>query len=170
MEQKVIAGPETQEFGNIDCQKTNFLSDPFPAKEEPTHRNSPLVGARILSFPQITALLLEELPSEVSRRVYRNTFQQWEHFVDYNDLNVLELFSDNIKSFLYSRLLSYSTRLSRKSHLQRLLRIAAHIDPSFGIHYVQLRDLKIEGTSKDRAPRGNPRELSNSECRRLLSV
>ena len=131
---------------------------------------SALANARILSFPQITAQLLDELPSEASRRVYRNTFQQWEQFADNNDLNVLELFSDNIKSFLYSRHLSYSTRLSRKSHMQRLLRVAAHVDPSFGIYYVQLRDLKIEGTSEDKAPRGKPRELSHSECRQLLSV
>ena len=82
----------------------------------------------------------------------------------------MELYSDNIKSFLYSRLLSYSTRLSRKSHMQRLLRAAAQLDPSFGIHYIQLRDLKIEGTSKDNAPRGKPRELSHSECRQLLSA
>lgn len=126
--------------------------------------------SRTLTFAQITALLLAELPSESSRRVYRNTFQQWEQFADYNDLNVMELFSHNIKRFLYSRHLSYSTRLSRKSHMQRLLRVAAHADPSFGIYYVQLRDLKIEGTSKDNAPRGKPRELSHSECRQLLSV
>ena len=128
------------------------------------------MDAHTLTFPQITALLLDELPSESSRRVYRNTFQQWEQFADNNELNVLELFSDYIRRFLYSRHLSHNTRLSRKSHMQRLLRVAAHIDPSFGIHYVQLRDLKIEGTSIDNAPRGKPRELSHSECRQLLSV
>ena len=170
MEQKVLARPEPQELGNIDGKKTDLLGDPFPAKEARTDGGSHMVNAHILAFSQITARLLEELPSEASRRVYRNTFQQWEQFADYHDFDVLELFSDNIKSFLYSRLLSYSTRLSRKSHMQRLLRVAAHIDPSFGIHYVQLRDLKIEGTSKDRAPRGKPRQLSNSECRQLLSV
>lgn len=151
MEQNVIAGPGLEKLGKTDPHKTDLLRDPFPAQEERADRNSPLVNARILSFPQITALLLDELPSEASRRVYLNTFQQWEQFADYNDLNVMELFSDNIKSFLYSRHLSYSTRLSRKSHIQRLLRVAAHVDPSFGIYYVQLRDLKIEGTSEDNA-------------------
>lgn len=170
MEQNVIAGPGLEKLGKTDLRKTDLLRDPFPAQEERTDRNSTLANARTLYFPQITALLLDELPSEASRRVYLNTFQQWEQFADYNDLNVVELFSDNIKSFLYSRHLSYSTRLSRKSHIQRLLRVAAHVDPSFGIYYVQLRDLKIEGTSEDNAPRGKPRELSHSECRQLLSV
>ncbi len=151
MEQNVIAGPGLEKLGKTDPHKTDLLRDPFPAQEEQADINSPLVNARILSFPQITAQLLDELPSEASRRVYLNTFQQWEQFADYNDLNVMELFSDNIKSFLYSRHLSYSTRLSRKSHIQRLLKVAAHVDPSFGIYYVQLRDLKIEGTSEDNA-------------------
>ena len=82
----------------------------------------------------------------------------------------MDLHYDKIKRFLYSRNLSYSTRLSRKSHMQRLLRVAAYIDPSFGIHYIQLSDLRIRGTSKDNAPRRKPRQLSLSECRKLLSV
>ena len=126
--------------------------------------------ANDLSFPQITGLLFEELPSESSRRVYRNTFQQWEQFAANNELSVMELFNDHIKNFLYSRNLSYSTRLSRKSHMQRLVRVAAYLDPSFGIHYIQLRDLKIHGTSKDNTPRRKPRVLSGNECRQLLSV
>lgn len=154
MEQKINSGPGLQKLGNTDPQQTDLLCDPYSAWEERRDSASPMVNARILSFPQITALILDELPSEASRRVYRNTFQQWEQFADNNGLNVLDLFSDNIKSFLYSRHLSYSTRLSRKSHMQKLLRVAAHVDPSFGIYYFQLRDLKIEGASEDNAPRG----------------
>ena len=123
-----------------------------------------------LAFSQIAALLFEELPSESSRRVYRNTFQQWEQFALQKNLNVMDLFYGNIKCFLYSRNLSYKTRVSRKSHMQRLLRMASYRDSSFGIHYIQLRDLKIQRTSSDSSPRRKPRVLSRKECRKLLSV
>lgn len=126
--------------------------------------------AGVITFKGITALLFQDLPSESSRRVYRNTFQQWQQFATQNNLAFMDLSCDNIRSFLFSRSLSRSTRISRKSHMQRLLRMVSYMDPSFGIQYIQLRDLNIRRTSSDNAPRRKPRALSHEECRRLLAV
>jgi integrase len=82
----------------------------------------------------------------------------------------MDLSCENIKSFIYSRDLSHNTRLSHKSHMQRLLRIVSYLDPSFGIQYIQLRDLNIRRTSRDNAPRRKPRVLSRDECQQLLTV
>ena len=163
MAQEFITRQEPQ-YIRHDIQPGTILPD------ETAQAQAERMNAREFSFSQIASLLFQELPSESSRRVYRITFRQWEQFAAHNSFDVMDLFYDRIKSFLYSRSLSFSTRLSRKSHMQRLLRLAAYHDPSFGIHYIQLRDLKIKGTSKDNAPRRQPRRLSRSECKQLLSV
>ena len=126
--------------------------------------------AGALTFKRITALLFQDLPSESSRRVYRFTFQQWEQFATQNNLDLMDLSCENIKAFLFSRNLSHSTRVSRKSHMQRLLRTVSYLDPSFGIQFIQLRDLNIRRTSRDNAPRRQPRILSCDECLQLLAV
>ncbi|MCY3779057.1 MAG: tyrosine-type recombinase/integrase [Chloroflexi bacterium] len=170
MEQDLIGAQALQQVSEKTRQRLDLLDDTLQAPAEQTDESSTVMGASNLVFSQIAALLFEELPSESSRRVYRNTFQQWEQFALHNNLNVMDLFYRNIKGFLYSRNLSYKTRVSRKSHMQRLLRMASYRDPSFGIHYIQLRDLKIQRTSSDSSPRRKPRLLSRKECRKLLSV
>ncbi|MYD08410.1 MAG: tyrosine-type recombinase/integrase [Chloroflexi bacterium] len=140
------------------------------AQAEPTDNIFPATKTGAITFNGITALLFQDLPSESSRRVYRNTFQQWEQFAAQNNLALMDLSCDNIKRFLFSRNLSRSTRISRKSHMQRLLRMVSYMDPSFGIQYIQLRDLNIRRTSKDNAPRRKPRALSHEERRQLLAV
>ena len=126
--------------------------------------------AGVLTFKWITSLLFKELPSESSRRVYRFTFQQWKQFATQNNLDVMDLSCENIRAYLFSRNLSHSTRVSRKSHMQRLLRMVSYLDPSFGIQYIQLRDLTIKSTSRDNAPRRQPRVLSRDACQQLLEV
>jgi len=133
-------------------------------------RGYSLTNAGVLTFKGITARLFQDLPSESSRRVYQTTFQQWEQFATQNNLDYMDLSRDNISSFLFSRSLSHSTRISRKSHMQRLLRMASYLDPSYGIQYIQLRDLNIRRTSGDNAPRRKPRALSRDECQQLLAV
>lgn len=140
------------------------------AQAEQGGKSPTLKNPGLLAFQGIATLLFQDLNSESSRRVYRNTFQQWELFAVHNNLDVMDLSCDNVKSFIYSRELSHNTRLSRKSHMQRLLRIVSYLDASFGIHYIQLRDLKIRRTSSDKSPRRKPRVLSHEECRQLLTV
>lgn len=140
------------------------------AQAEPTENSVSITSAGVLSFKNITALLYQELPSESSRRVYRNTFRQWEQFATQNNLAFMDLSCENIRSFLFSRNLSRSTRISRKSHMQRLLRMASYMDPSFGIQYIQLCDMNIRRTNSDNAPRRKPRVLSRDERQRLLAV
>ena len=140
------------------------------AQTEQRDDNFAATKAGAITFKGITALLFQDLPSESSRRVYRNTFQQWEQFAVENNLALMDLSCDNIRSFLFSRSLSRSTRISRKSHMQRLLRMVSYMDPSFGIQYIQLRDLNIRRTSQDNAPRRKPRVLSHEERRQLLEV
>lgn len=140
------------------------------AQAEQTDNIFSMPKAGVITFKGITALLFQDLPSESSRRVYRNTFQQWEQFATQNNLAFMDLSCENIRSFLFSRNLSRSTRISRKSHMQRLLRMLSYMDPSFGIQYIQLRDLSIRRTSRDNAPRRKPRVLTLDECRRLLAV
>ena len=140
------------------------------AQAEQMDRGYSLTNAGVLTFKGITALLFQDLPSESSRRVYQTTFQQWEQFATQNNLDYMDLSCDNIRSFLFSRNLSHSTRIGRKSHMQRLLRMASYLDPSFGIQYIQLRDLNIRRTSRDNAPRRKPRVLSRHECQQLLAV
>lgn len=146
------------------------MVDIVQAQAEQLGGSSTLTNPRLLTFQGVVALVCQEFPSESSRRVYRSTFRQWEQFAAHNNLDAMDLSGDNIKSFLHSRELSHSTRLSRKSHMQRLLRIMSYLDPSFGIYYVQLRDLDIRRTSRDNAPRGKPRVLSHDECQQLLAV
>lgn len=136
------------------------------AQAEQTNDKYSMSNLGLISFEGITDLLFQDLPSESSRRVYRNTFQQWEQFATQNNLAFMDLSCENIRSFLFSR----STRISRKSHMQRLLRMVTCMDPSFGIQYIQLRDLNIRRTSEDNAPRRKPRVLTRDECRRLLAV
>ena len=140
------------------------------AQAEQTDNIYSATKAGAITFEGITALLFQDLPSESSRRVYRNTFQQWVEYATKNNLALMDLSCDNIRRFLFSRNLSRSTRISRKSHMQRLLRMVSYMDPSFGIHYIQLRDLNIRRTSKDNAPRRKPRVLSHEERQRLLAV
>ena len=140
------------------------------AQAEQTENIYTATKAGAVTFKGITALLFQDLPSESSRRVYRNTFQQWEQFATKNNLALMDLSCDNIRRFLFSRNLSRSTRISRKSHMQRLLRMVSYMDQSFGIHYIQLRDLNIRRTSKDNAPRRKPRVLTHDERRQLLAV
>lgn len=140
------------------------------AQAEQTNNGFSATKAGAITFKGITALLYQDLPSESSHRVYRNTFQQWEQFAALNNLALMDLSCDNIRNFLFSRNLSRSTRISRKSHMQRLLRMMSYMDPSFGIHYIQLRDLNIRRTSRDNAPRRKPRVLSHEERRQLLAV
>ncbi len=140
------------------------------AHVEQTDKSFSLTNAGVFTFKGITELLFQDLPSESSRRVYRYTFQQWEQFAAQNTLDSMDLSCENIKSFLFSRDLSHSTRISRKSHMQKLLRMVSYLDPSFGIQYIQLRDLNIRRTSRDNAPRRKPRVLSRDECQQLLAV
>lgn len=146
------------------------MVDIVQAQAEQMGRSAALTNPKPLTFQGVAALVCRDFPSESSRRVYRSTFQQWEQFAAHNNLDAMDLSCDNIKSFLHSRELSHSTRLSRKSHMQRLLRIMSYLDPSFGIYYVQLRDLDIRRTSRDNAPRREPRVLSLDECQQLLAV
>ena len=146
------------------------MADADPARAEQTDKSFTLTKARALTFKGITALLLKDLSSESSRRVYRFTFQQWEQFAAQHNLDFMDLSCENIRSFLFSRSLSHSTRINRKSHMQRLLQIASYLDPAFGTHYHQLRDFTIESTSRDNAPRRQPRVLSRDECQQLLAV
>ena len=126
--------------------------------------------AGVLTYQGIIARLFQDLPSESSRRVYWFTFQQWEQFAAQNNLDLMDLSCEHIRNFLFSRSLSHNTRISRKSHMQRLLRMVSYLDPSFGIQYIQLRDLTIESTSRDNAPRRQPRVLSRDERRQLLAI
>ena len=146
------------------------MVDTVQAQAEQTGKSSALKNPGLLTFQGITALLFQDLPSESSRRVYRFTFQQWEQFAIQNNFDFMDLSCENIKSFLFSRNLSHNTRISRKSHMQKLLRMVSYLDPSFGIQYIQLRDLNIRRTSRDKAPRRKPRVLSRDECRQLLAV
>lgn len=163
MAQDLITGQSPRDAHDYARQGTDFLSETVQAQAERTHASD-------LSFPKVAALAFEEHPSESSRRVYGNTFQQWEQYALKNELDVMELFFDKVKSYQYSRSLSHNTRLSRKSRMQRLLRVAAYLDPSFGIHYIQLRDLTLESKSRDNAPRREPRILSKKECQQLLAI
>ncbi len=140
------------------------------AQAEQMDKGYSLTNPGVLTFKGISTLLFQDLPSESSRRVYKTTFQQWEQFATKNSLDYLDLSCDNIRNFLFSRNLSHSTRISRKSHMQRLLRMAFYLDPSFGIQYIQLRDLNIRRTSRDNAPKRKPRALSRDECQQLLAV
>lgn len=163
MAQDTVTEQDARDARNCVCRGTDVLYETVQDQAERTQASE-------LTFPKVAALVFAELPSESSRRVYRHTFQQWEQYALKNELNVMELFFDKVESFLYSRNLSHNTRLSRKSHMQRLLRAAAYLDPSFGIHYIQLRDLTLESTSRDKAPRREPRVLSNEECQQLLAI
>ena len=146
------------------------MADTVQAQAAQTDKRFSLTKAGVLTFKGITALLCQNLSSESSRRVYRLTFRQWEQFAAQNNLDLMDLSCENIKSFLFSRNLSHNTRLSRKSHMQKLLREVSYLDPSFGIQYIQLRDLNIRRTSRDNAPRRQPRVLSRDECQQLLAV
>lgn len=146
------------------------MADSLPAQAEQRDKSSSMTKAGALAFQGITALLFQDLPSESTRRVYRHTFQQWEQFAAQNNLDLMDLSCENIRSFLFSRNLSHGTRLSRKSHMQRLLRMVSYLDPSFGIQYIQLRDLNIRRTSRDNAPRRKARVLSRDEYQQLLAV
>lgn len=134
------------------------------------HDSSDPTRIRPFTFAQAIAHALRDLPLASTRRVYLSTFKQWEQYAKDHKFNVLDLFHKNVKGFLYSGRLSHNTRLSRKSHLLKLLLAASRYDPRFANHYVQLRELEIQRTARDKAPRRKPRALSAEECRRLLSV
>ena len=148
----------------------NATIDSVQEWEEQRSQSVSLTNAGMLTFQGITALLFQDLLSESSRRVYRFTFQRWEQFAAENQLELMDLSCENIDRFLFSRELSHSTRISRKSHMQRLLRMVSYLDPSYGIQYIKLRDLNIRRTSRDVAPKRKPRVLSQDECQQLLAV
>lgn len=135
-----------------------------------TDNISERASADVLTFDQASALVFDSLSSESSCHIYRTTFKQWQQFAKGYNFDALDLFRDNVKSFLYSRNLSHNTRLSRKSHMLKLLLVVSNRDSRFAQHYVQLREYKIQHTARDNPPQRKPSVLSSQERRRLRSV
>lgn len=127
-------------------------------------------GAVVVTFDQASKLVLESLPSKSSWRPYRNTFKQWQQFATSQNFDAMDLYCDKVRSFLYSRSLSRNTRISRKSHMLKLLHAVSSRDARFAQHYMQLREYRIQRTAKDNPPQRKARVISRKERRRLLSV
>lgn len=142
----------------------------------PSARNIPIIIHVDTSKSQFSTLaeFISQTLGEGSRKTYATTYRKWTAFAKRHGINALDLSFENIHAFISESELAFSTRLSMKTHMLRLLDWLEESE-SQGKWYARQRRRVVKFVKIKRLPTDidrtrRHRALSKGEVAQLLDV